>query len=135
MIEMHKRCRNIDEQARSIGEEAKLDTPLKDNPAEPQSYQALVRGLDEVRGEVGCLMERDEFEEALQKLARLRPALSSFFEHVLVIHPEPSVRRQRLELVRQTASLIEGVADLKQISISRQEIQERLAQLAGQAAS
>ena len=135
LIEMHKRCRNIDEQARSIGEEAKLDTPLKDNPAEPQSYQALVRGLDEVRGEVGCLMERDEFEEALQKLARLRPALSSFFEHVLVIHPEPSVRRQRLELVRQTASLIEEVADLKQISISRQEIQERLAQLAGQAAS
>jgi glycyl-tRNA synthetase beta subunit len=74
-------------------------------------------------------MKKDAFEEALAQLVGLRPALTRFFDHVLVMHPEPRTREARLGLVRRTAVMIEEVADLRQISIARDELARLLARL------
>ena len=133
LIEMHKRCRNIDEQARQVDSGGVLETALKEDPEEAPALDDLARRLSEAEREIGRLMARDEFEDGMQRLAALRPALSRFFDHVLVMHPDPRQRGGRLDLVRKTGALIEEVADLKQIAISRQEMHDLLARLGTQA--
>jgi glycyl-tRNA synthetase beta subunit len=59
----------------------------------------------------------------------LRPALSRFFELVLIMHPRKDLRDERLDLIKRTATMIEDVADLREISISREDMQKSLAQL------
>ncbi len=129
LVEIHKRCRNILQQAQGTDPAGTLDTVLKQDPDEPAALSGLAGPVAEAGRTVEEAMKRDDFEGALQALVRLRPALSRFFDHVLVMHPDPAIRRERLDLVRRTALMIEEVADLKQISISREELQKQLDQL------
>jgi glycyl-tRNA synthetase beta chain len=129
LVEIHKRCRNILQQAQGTDPAGTLDTVLKQDPEEPEALAGLAGPVAEAGRTVQEAMKRDDFEGALQALVRLRPALSRFFDHVLVMHPDPATRRERLDLVRRTALMIEEVADLKQISISRDELQKQLDQL------
>ena len=126
LVEIHKRCRNIDAQARRVDERAVLPAGSREDPEENPASDALQAGLDTAGAAVARALQRDAYAEALQELSALRAALSRFFDHALVMHPDPVRRRQRLGLVRRTADLIEQVADLKQIAISREEMQERL---------
>jgi glycyl-tRNA synthetase beta chain len=129
LVEIHKRCRNILQQAEEMDPSARLDTVLKTDPEEAAALEGLSGKVAAAEQTVRSAMGKDDFEEALQLLVRLRPALSRFFDHVLVMHPDPAVRATRLRLVGRTAAMIEEVADLKQISISREELQRLLEQL------
>jgi glycyl-tRNA synthetase beta chain len=124
LAEMHKRCRNILQQAEGTDGAARLATAMKSDPGEKPAFEALERALADSSTSVGSAVRGDDFEGALQHLATIRPFLSGFFEHVLVMHPEPPERRRRLDLIARTAELIEGVADLKQISMSKEDLQK-----------
>lgn len=43
------------------------------------------------------------------------PAINEFFDKVLVMAEEPSVRENRLGLLQSIAALAEGVADLSKL--------------------
>src|SRR6185436_13841674 len=98
-------------------------------PAEAEAMTGLATSVSQAESSVGSALAGNDFEGALQSLVRLRPALTRFFDHVLVMHPDPGPRRERLDLVQRTARMIEDVADLKQISISQDDLQSLLAQL------
>ena len=131
LVEIHRRCRNILEQAdgASKGKTEAGGAGAKADPLEAGIADELLARVEEAEGGVGALMKKDAFEEALAKLVGLRPALTRFFDHVLVMHPEPGTREARLGLVRRTAVMIEEVADLRQISIAREELARLLARL------
>lgn len=67
------------------------------------------------RPHVVAALDRDDYEGALAELARLRPAVDQFFEAVLVMDEDLSVRETRLGLLRELAELILPIADLRRI--------------------
>ncbi|MCO5184521.1 MAG: glycine--tRNA ligase subunit beta [Anaerolineae bacterium] len=48
-------------------------------------------------------------------LRKLEPAITSFFDHVLVMDDDDAVRENRLALLQHIAALSEGIADLSQL--------------------
>lgn len=127
LVEIHRRCRNILEQA--DGAKPGAGGGGSSDPNETAIANELQAKVVDAERSVGSLMKDDAFEEALAKLVGMRPALTRFFDHVLVMHPETPTREARLGLVRRTAVMIEEVADLRQISIAREELARLLAQL------
>ncbi len=92
---------------------AKGDTDAVDaaallHPAE----QALYAAVEAAAAAVDACLVDGRFEEALTALAALRPHVDRLFEEVLVMAPEPEVRRNRLALLRRMTALCHRVADL-----------------------
>jgi glycyl-tRNA synthetase len=54
-------------------------------------------------------------EDFLEAMRPLVPAITAFFEDVLVMSDDPAERRNRLALVRRVAALADGVADLSRL--------------------
>ena len=54
-------------------------------------------------------------DKVLRAIQTLIPAIDAFFDEVLVMAEDPSVRENRLALVQEIASLTEGIADLSKL--------------------
>ncbi len=77
-------------------------------PAEGALYQALLQAEARPR-EAGSV---DDFLAAFEPMI---PAISRFFDEVLVMAEEPSLRANRLGLLQRIAALAAGVADLSRL--------------------
>jgi glycyl-tRNA synthetase beta chain len=108
-----KRIKNILRQA-----EAKQDQYLDsvgpdylDEPAEQHLYQAAAK----VAPQVEALGARQEYSQALERIATLRPAIDSFFDQVMVMTPDPGLRKNRLALIASVLSDFSRIADFSEI--------------------
>ena len=72
-----------------------IDTDLLREPAE----QALDNVLARTEAELGPLLDDEKFAPAMGELAKLRPTLDAFFDHVTVNAPDPALRENRLRLL------------------------------------
>ncbi len=54
-------------------------------------------------------------DDLLNSFTPMLPAINEFFDKVLVMAEEPSVRENRLGLLQSIAALAEGVADLSKL--------------------
>ncbi|MDX1665092.1 MAG: glycine--tRNA ligase subunit beta, partial [Candidatus Promineifilaceae bacterium] len=54
-------------------------------------------------------------ESLVSSLRQIEPAITRFFDEVLVMDEDPAVRENRLALLQAVASLADGVADLSQL--------------------
>ena len=81
------------------------------NPAERLLFDAL----ESAQLEVGSLLARSDFAGALESMARLKPMIDSFFDSVLVMDKDDSVKRNRLALLTRTRDLFARVADFRKI--------------------
>jgi glycyl-tRNA synthetase beta chain len=88
-----------------------VDPALLDQPEE----RAVTDDLAEIGGRVGTLLEREEFEEAMTELARLRRPIDDFFDKVTVNCEEPALRENRLRLLSGIRETMNRVADFSQI--------------------
>jgi len=79
--------------------------------AERQLHDAIAAS----RPRVAAALDRDDYEEALSELARLRPAVDRFFEAVMVMDSDLDLRENRLGLLRGLAELVLPIADLRKI--------------------
>ncbi len=77
--------------------------------------RALHDETEASRPRVMAALERDDYEEALGELARLRPAVDRFFEAVMVMDSDLEVRENRLGVLRGLAELVLPIADLRKI--------------------
>lgn len=89
-----------------------LDTAAFVHPSENDLFKAY--DLVKVRAEQ--LMGKGQLDEAIAEIASLRPNVDAFFDEVLVMDPDPAVRRNRLALLNTVAGLFEKVADFSKIS-------------------
>jgi glycyl-tRNA synthetase len=103
----YARCVRI---LRSVPEEntrsLHVDEAQFSDPAERDLYAALKNSAARQPATV------DEF---LTIVAALLPAINTFFDQVLVMAEDKKVRRNRLALVAQVASLSNGIADLSRL--------------------
>jgi glycyl-tRNA synthetase beta chain len=88
---------------------AAIDVAL---PAE----RALLDEIEQRRGVIeGAAAVGDGYREAFAQAARFKPAVDQFFKDVLVMDPNPDVRRNRLRLLRRLRDLILVLADISEI--------------------
>lgn len=100
----YRRCKNIlGEQAAGELDEARF------GPAE----QALANSLEAARGTISDVSR--PFGERLQAALAVGAALSSFFEDVLVMDPDPALRANRLALLQCVLDVLGSLGDFDQL--------------------
>ena len=103
----HKRCKNILRKT-DEGAPGEATVELLTEPAE----KALFDALNETRPVVASALEKADYERALETLARLRIPVDKFFDEVMVMADDVSLRRNRLALLAMLVSEFQCVADL-----------------------
>ncbi len=83
-----------------------------------EAERILHRDVQALQGEVSRLADRGDYEGALRKIATLRPAVDRFFDDVLVMVEDKSIRENRFGLLAATASLFSRIADFRQLAVS-----------------
>jgi glycyl-tRNA synthetase beta chain len=106
-----KRIKNILRQAEEKQNGDSIATEYLVEPAEQHLYAEALR----VAPEVEALRARQEYGEALERVATLRPAIDSFFDQVMVMAPEPHLRRNRLALIASVLNDFSRIADFSEI--------------------
>jgi glycyl-tRNA synthetase beta chain len=106
----NKRIANILRQAADKGDApaATIDTAAL---AEREEHALAAALADHGAAADGALAGHD-YVGALKALARLRPAVDAFFEHVMVMAEDPAVRRQRLALLADLRRRFIAIADI-----------------------
>ncbi|MDX1252690.1 MAG: glycine--tRNA ligase subunit beta [Gammaproteobacteria bacterium] len=110
----NKRIANILRQAAERGEaipDAVTDALLAE-PAE----RALAGQVAVIRAEVMPLLEDGDYTQAMVRLARLRETVDTFFDKVMVMVEDTSLRTNRLALLKQLAELMNQVADISRLA-------------------
>jgi glycyl-tRNA synthetase beta chain len=74
---------------------------------------AYVIGL--TRKEAADAIAREDFAAAMRAVARLRPAVDAFFDHVTVNDDDAKVRENRLKLLNEIRAATRAVADFSKI--------------------
>jgi glycyl-tRNA synthetase beta chain len=109
-----KRASNI------LAIEEKKDKRAFDGAPDPKLYnlneeKALAKAIGQVRVEAGAAVAKEDFASAMSAMAKLRPAVDAFFDHVKVNDDDPKVRENRLKLLNEIRSATRAVADFSKI--------------------
>jgi glycyl-tRNA synthetase beta chain len=100
--------------------EEKRDKRAFDGLPDPALYslneeKALAKAIDQVKTEASAAVAKEDFAGAMSAMAKLRPAVDAFFEHVKVNDDAPNVRENRLKLLNEIRSATRAVADFSKI--------------------
>ena len=108
-----KRMRNILDQAREKG----IAIPSEVNVLlllEPEETALAERSAD-LADEAEAMRAGGNYRTALERIATLRPQVDAFFEAVMVMVPEETVRANRLALLARVLSDFSRIADFSEI--------------------
>ncbi|OQY60175.1 MAG: glycine--tRNA ligase subunit beta [Desulfobacteraceae bacterium 4572_88] len=106
-----KRVGNILRKA-DAGVSGEIDESLFDHECE----SALFAACKSVKGKVAHDLDKGQFDQALLDIASLRGAVDAFFDGVMVMAEDQTVRDNRLLLLRQIADMFGEFADFSKIS-------------------
>ncbi|HXP10788.1 MAG TPA: glycine--tRNA ligase subunit beta [Acidobacteriaceae bacterium] len=106
-----KRIKNILRQAEDKQEGQSFQPEALVEPAEQHLYAEVAR----VAPQVEALRAQQKYPEALERIASLRPVIDSFFDQVMVLAPEPHLRRNRLALIASVLNDFSRIADFSEI--------------------
>lgn len=80
-----------------------------------EAEKTLHGALEAVSAAVTADIAARRYDEALAKLAGLRPSIDAFFNDVMVNDPDAGLRANRLALVSRVRNLFAGVADFSKL--------------------
>jgi len=114
LIVGYKRAANILKQAEKKGiEVGKLDI-IEDNLKETQE-ERLYQQTRKVKEDIKIFQEDKNYSEILKRLVGLRGAIDDFFDKILVMADDMSIRNNRLALLKFVNTLFLQIADLSQL--------------------
>ena len=89
------------------------------NPAlmNEAAEQSLAAAVADVRPVVTTALAQHDYTGALNALAKLRASVDAFFADVMVMADDAAVRANRLKLLQELATLMNGVADISQLAV------------------
>jgi glycyl-tRNA synthetase beta chain len=113
-----KRVVNIIRQAKELGEVAAGQGQTKTNPGlfQEPCEQALYGALQKVEQDISEDLKTGAFDRALLTVATLKQPVDGFFEGVMVLTEDQSLRQNRLALLGEIAGLFSIFADFSKIS-------------------
>ena len=79
------------------------------------SLAALKGASEAARASVTELIGAGNYVASLETIARLRPLVDRFFDEVMVMDPNPEIRRGNLVLLISIVDDIQRIADLSEI--------------------
>lgn len=107
-----KRIRKILEKAGAAsGENRHINPELLKVPAERELHSAIRAAASKVQP----LKRGGKYQEALEVIAGLRPAVDKFFDDVMVMADDEAVRHNRLSLLAQLLGEFTTIADFSEI--------------------
>jgi glycyl-tRNA synthetase beta chain len=93
------------------GFEGEVAAALCTDPVERDLAQAVTAA----RAAVAALVFSGDYRGALSRIAELRPVVDHFFDGVMVLADDPTVRNNRLALLAAVQSLFADLADFRQL--------------------
>jgi glycyl-tRNA synthetase beta chain len=90
-----------------------VDEARFEHPTESALYQAI----SEEREKMKSAMTGGDYDQALDSLVRLKPAIDAFFTAVMVNAEDPAIRSNRLSLLREVDDFFNSFADFSQIVV------------------
>ncbi len=136
-LDIHRRVRAVDEfsrlpQARSLAAANKRVSNILDDIS-PESLagevskdlllesaeQRLAAAISAKSGEAQTLFSAGDYTELLSSLAALQEPVDQFFDQVMVMAEDESVRNNRLRLLNQLRQLFLQVADISQLVVGK----------------
>lgn len=105
----------------------RIENILKDQPAHAldaahlahPAEAALYRELNALAGEVDAAVAAREYERALRRINELAGALDRFFVEVLVMDPDPEVRRNRLALLQAIRDVLTRTGRITEMVVDK----------------
>jgi glycyl-tRNA synthetase beta chain len=101
-------------------------------PAQPdvgaltsEAERALLSARAELETELAAARAAEDFTRALSAVGRFAAPLDRFFVEVLVMDPDPAVRRNRLGLLAAIRSSIATAADLSALVVDKAQLRTR----------
>ncbi|MEP3946907.1 glycine--tRNA ligase subunit beta [Ascidiaceihabitans sp.] len=114
LIQGFKRANNILSQAEEAdGVEYSYGADVKF--AETDEERTLFAALDAAEAKINPAMDSQDFQTAMAAMATLRQPIDAFFEAVQINADNPTVRRNRLNLLSRIRTICSSVADLTKI--------------------
>ncbi len=109
-----KRASNI------LAIEEKKDKRLYDGAPDAALFRldaekALAKAIAQVQPEATAAVAKEDFAAAMTAMAKLRPVVDAFFEHVKVNDDDAAVRENRLKLLNEIRAATRAVADFSKI--------------------
>lgn len=83
---------------------------------EAEEEKALWAAYQALNQEVAQMVQAGAFTAAIERLATLRPAVDAFFDHVMVMAEDETLRQNRLALLATLKASFDQVADLSKLS-------------------
>jgi glycyl-tRNA synthetase beta chain len=108
-----KRIKNILRQANEAGKRASAvvdETLFRDDPE-----RILGRLVPEIAGAVERLRQQQDYSLALTEISRIRPAVDTFFDKVMVMVEDEGLRANRLALLQTLLREFSTIADFSEI--------------------
>jgi glycyl-tRNA synthetase beta chain len=114
-----KRIKNILRQASETRKQvaASIDSNLLREPAERE----LAETIPQVASNVEALRGERRYQQALVEISRLRPAVDTFFDKVMVMVEDESLRANRLALLQTLLKEFSTIADFSLIVTGKEK--------------
>jgi len=108
-----KRMKNILAQAAEKGDlpQGDADEVSGAHPTET----ILTAQAAEIGGDVKELTAERKYVGALEAMATLRPYVDAFFDQVMIMDPDTTVRHRRLRMLQRILRTFSGIADFSEI--------------------
>ena len=97
------------------GADGQVDPLLLNEPAEKKLFEVYLKLHEPVLRHI----QKKEFDQALEKISEIKPAVDRFFDEVMVMVEDVSLRNNRLYLLHQISSLFTGLADFSRIILKK----------------
>jgi glycyl-tRNA synthetase beta chain len=104
-----KRIRNILRQAQETNK--KVAQPYDPKMLHEEAEQQLALEIPRVASRVDALQAEKRYEEALLEISRMRPLVDAFFDKIMVMVEDETLRAQRLGLLATLLEKFSGIAD------------------------
>jgi glycyl-tRNA synthetase beta chain len=108
-----RRIKNILRQAREAG--AKISSSFQAAALREEAEITLGGAIAPVGERVRELRSKGEYEQALVEISRLRPAVDTFFDKVMVMVEDAELRANRLALLQTLLNEFSTIADFSEI--------------------
>jgi glycyl-tRNA synthetase beta chain len=109
-----KRMKNILAQVEASGDLSKPVVVVVQAQQEP-AQAALANAASQIRELVADYSSKRVYVPALEAIATLRPHVDTFFEQLMVLDPNISIRASRVQLLRGILQDFSGIADFSLI--------------------
>lgn len=113
-----KRIKNILRQAAQAGDVVEDVRFVELVPDSDPAEEMLLAKMQSLAPTADALRSNRQYKESLEMIATLRPVIDTFFDKVMVMAPEPELRRVRLKLISAVLQSFTRIADFSEIVTS-----------------